>query len=415
MNPSQPTRASSTAASLQWPHWSGSELHAALLHGDPHQAPTPHLGRDELLAALFAQHLARHDRVDVDGVLELLPEGFGFLRFPGHDLAAGAADVFVSPSQVRGLNLKDGHRIRGPIRPPRGNERYFALLHIDLVHDVPPEVARSHLGFAALTPLLPTEPLPLATDDPLWRTVARLAPWCRGQRVLLRCPASWPRCAPLATLAQAIAAANADVRVHLGLFDQRPEDLAAAKAQLAGLAVLECVGTAFDAPAERHAATASLLLAQSQREVEAGAHVVLVVDALTTLARAGQLANEPSGRYLAPGLDAAAVQLGKRLFASARKAAEGGSLTVLAVLPHGGEHQVDAAIAREFAGRSHGDVVIDAALAAAGNEMPLDLAATRTRPEDDVASASERTAREALRAELLALAPGARAERLRRR
>jgi transcription termination factor Rho len=415
MIPSQPQRAPSAAASLQWPNWSGSELLAALQQGGPNQAPAPHLGRDELLAAMFALHLARNERVEVDGVFELLPEGFGFQRFPGHDLAAGAADVFVSPSQVRGLNLKDGHRIRGPIRPPRGNERYFALLHVDLVQDVPPEAARQHLGFAALTPLLPTQLLPLATDDLLWRATARLAPWCRGQRALLRCPDAWSRPASLATLARAIAAANADVRVHLGLFDQRPEELAAAKAQLAGLAVLDCVGTTFDAPPERHVATAALLLAQAQREVEAGAHVVLIVDALTTLARAGQLANEPSGRYLAPGLDAAAVQLGKRLFASARQAAEGGSLTVLAVLPHGGEHQVDAAIAREFAGRSHSDVVIDTALAAAGNEVPLDLAATRTRPEDDVASASERTAREALRAELLALAPDARGERLRRR
>lgn len=414
MNPSQPTRASSTAASLQWPHWSGSELHAALPQDGPN-ATTPHLGRDELLAAMFAHHLARGERIDVEGVLELLPEGFGFLRFPGHDLVAGAADVFVSPSQVRGLNLKDGHRVRGPIRPPRGNERYFALLHVDLVHDVPPEAARSHLGFAALTPLLPTEPLPLATDDPLWRTVAQLAPWCRGQRALLRCPTTWPRCAPLASLARALTAANADVRVHLGLFDQRPEELAAAKAQLSGLAAIECAGTTFDAPPERHVASAALLLAQSQREVEAGAHVVLLVDALTTLARAGQLASEPSGRYLAPGLDAVAVQLGKRLFASARKAAEGGSLTVLAVLPHGGEHQVDAAIAREFAGRSHSEVVIDPALAAAGATLPIDLAATRTRPEDDVATASERSAREALRRELMALAPDARSERLRRR
>lgn len=415
MIPSQPQRARSAAPSLQWPNWSGSELHAALQQADPNHAHAPHLGRDELLAALFALHLARNERVDVDGVFELLPEGFGFLRFPGHDLAAGAADVFVSPSQVRGLNLKDGHRVRGPIRPPRGNERYFALLHVDLVHDVPPEGARQHLGFAALTPLLPTQPLPLATDDLLWRTVAQLAPWCRGQRALLHGPADWPRSARLAKLALALAAANADVRVHLGLFDQRPQELAVVKAQLSGLAAIECVGTTFDAPPERHVAGASLLLAQSQREVEAGAHVVLIVDALTTLARAGQLATEPSGRYLAPGLDAAAVQLGKRLFASARQAAEGGSLTVLAVLPHGGEHQVDAAIAREFVGRSDSDVVVDPALAAARAELPLDVAATRTRPEDDVASASERSAREALRAELLALPPGARAERLRRR
>lgn len=415
MSPSHSQRAPSAAASLQWPAWSGSELHAALSPTPAGPLPAPHLGRDELLAALFAQHLARNERVDVDGVFELLPEGFGFLRFPGHDLAAGAADVFVSPSQVRGLNLKDGHRVRGPIRPPRGNERYFALLHVDLVNDAPPEAARQHLGFSALTPLLPTQPLPLATDDLLWRATARLAPWCRGQRMLLRCPDRWTRSGPLTALARALVAANADVRVRLGLFDQRPEELAAAKAQLAGIAVIECVGTTFDAPPERHVATASLLLAEAQREVEAGAHVVLLVDALTTLARAGQLANEPSGRYLAPGLDAAAVQLGKRLFASARQAAEGGSLTVLAVLPFGGEHQVDVAIAREFAGRSHSEVVVDAALVAAGAALPLDVAATRTRPEDDVATASERAAREALRAELLALAPDARGERLRHR
>lgn len=386
--------------------WSGAELRRQLAEAGA--APEPHLERDELLAAWFRLQLDGPERFDVEGVVELLPEGFGFLRFPGHDLVAGAADVYLSPSQVRGLNLQTGHRVHGAIRPPRGNERFFALLHVDTVDGSPPEAARQRPAFGALQPIVATVPLPLGGDAPLWRTAAALAPWCRGQRVLLRLPAGWPSAARFAELAGAILAANPDVRLRLGLFDQRPEALAVAKAACAELPGVECVGTTFDATAERHVATAELLLAAAQREVESGAAVVLLVDSLTALARQGQLAQSASGRYLAPGLDAVAVQFGKRLFASARATAEGGSLTVLASVLHDTGHQVDAAIAAEFTGRGNSELRIDTQLAADGVLVPLDLATTRTRPEDDVRSASERAAAQALRAALLATPPAQR-------
>lgn len=400
--PSPPRQSASTCCT----DWSGAELRRQLhLAG---AAPEPHLERDELLAAWFRHQLGGPERFDVDGVVELLPEGFGFLRFPGHDLVAGAADVYLSPSQVRGLNLQTGHRVRGAIRPPRGNERFFALLHVDTVDGTAPEAARLRPAFGALQPIVATVPLPLGGRNPLWRTAAALAPWCRGQRALLRLPASWPRAVAFAGLAEAILAANPDVRVRLGLFDQRPEDLAAAKAACAALPGVACVGTTFDATAERHVATAELLLAMVQREVESGAAVVLLVDSLTALARQGQLAQSASGRYLAPGLDAIAVQFGKRLFASARATTEGGSLTVLASVLHDTGHQVDAAIAAEFTGRGNSELRIDTGLAEEGVAVPLDLAAVRTRPEDDVRPANERAAAQALREALLAMPPAQR-------
>ena len=372
----------------------------------------PHLERDELLAALFAHELERGERLVVDGVVELLPEGFGFLRFPAHDFAAGAADIYLSPSQVRGLNLKNGHRVRGPIRGPKGNERFFALLHVDTVNGADPGQARTRLAFAARTPVVATRPLALPPSTPLLHAIGQLAPWCRGQRALLRLPSAWPRASTLAELAQALTAADARLSVRLGLFDQRPEDLAAVQAALAGQPGIEVVSTTFAAAAERHVAAAELLLAQVQREVEGGLDVVLLLDSLTALVRQSQLAQPASGRFLAPGLDAAAVQLGKRVFASARACAEGGSLTVLASVLDDRGNDVDARIAAEFAHRGNSEVVVDPELFRLGVALALDVEATRTRPEDDGRAPAQRAAGAALRSELLALPPAARAARL---
>lgn len=299
----------------------------------------PNLQRGELLQAVIAQRLDRGAAVVVAGALELLPEGFGFLRSPALDFAASPHDAFVGPNQVRALNLKPGQWLRGPLRPPRGAERFFALAHVDAANDAAPAHLAERLAFAARTPTSATAPLPVGADLALRA----------GERALALAEPGAPSGLWLAGRAAELAAAAPALRVRACLLDQRPEDLAAAK-NLAAAA--EVVGTTFDAPPERHVALAELALARCQREVEAGADVVLLFDSLTALAQAAQRAQPSSGRWACPGLDAQAVLPGKRLFAAARACAEGGSLTVLATLA-GGDGTVDAALRSEFAPRAN--------------------------------------------------------------
>jgi len=347
----------------------------------------PNLAADELRFAALRARLARGETVLTEGALDLMPEGFGFLRSPNDDFAPTAADPYVSVAQVRALNLKPGQWLRGPLRPPRGGEKFLALAHVDAANGAAP----ARLTFAARTPVLAHTPLALPTDEP-WRTLAALTPWRRGHRVQVVAADDAPRARWLADLARALATANPGSRVVVCLLDQTPEDLAAAKRALAGVA--ETVGTTFDAGAERHVALAELALARCQREVEAGHDVALLFDALPTLTLAMQHSIPSSGRWLAPGLDAQSSLPGKRLFAAARACAEGGSLTVIATTLASASEPLRAAIAAEFDGRSNSV----AAIAGDGRGgARLQPTGCRIRPEDDARSPAERAAAEALR------------------
>ncbi len=289
-----------------------AELQAALLAAGV--ATTPHLTRGELLAAWIAHRLAAGREVLAEGALELLPEGFGFVRSPRFGYEPGPHDPFVTPSQVRALNLKAGHWLAGPLRAPRGSERFFAMARIDRVNGAAPEQLARRVVFAARTPIVATRPLGFGAAEAALRVLARLAPWSLGQRVLVTAPPSWPRGAWLADVANALAAAAPALQPLVCLLDQRPEDLAAATAH--AHARCEVTGTTFDQPPERHAALAEIVLARAMRDVEAGRDAVLLVDSLTALAHAAQRSVSPSGRWLCPGLDAQAVLPGKRLFAA---------------------------------------------------------------------------------------------------
>jgi transcription termination factor Rho len=305
-------------------------------------APTPpNLSRGELLQAVLALRLARGEPVAVAGALDLMPEGFGFVRSPAFDFAASPHDAFVAPSQVQALNLKAGQWLAGPLRAPRGAERFFGLVRVDTANGAPPAQLGERLAFASRAPAAAQAPLggPHGAD------------WRRGQRVLLLAPPGAPTHRWFAAAASGLAAAAPPLRVRACLLDQRPEDLAAAKAAVGTAA--ELVGTTFDAPPERHVALAELALARCQREVEAGADVVLLVDGLTTLALAAQRALPSSGRWICPGLDVQAAQPGKRLFAAARACAEGGSLTVIARVDDSGGSAVEAAVRDDLALRAH--------------------------------------------------------------
>lgn len=401
--PDRPATLSPTTDFVRWP---AADLLAALLADGV--AIAPNLGRGELLAALQAHRLDQGHEVIAEGALELLPEGFGFVRSPHFDYEASPHDAFVSPSQVRALNLKMGHHVVGPMRPPRGNERYFSLAHVDRVNGVEPMQLAHRVLFAARTPLVATRPLRLPTDDLALRTLAVVAPWCRGQRVLVAAPATWPRSSWLTHLATALLGRDAELAVFVCLLDQRPEDLAAARAHGRDHLGLEVTGTTFDQPPERHVALAEMVLARAMREVEAGRDVVLLVDSLTALTTAAQRAHTASGRWLCPGLDVQAVVPGKRLFAAARACAEGGSLTVVATARTGSDATADAAVLAEFRHRGNSDVVVDPQLAAAGAAVPFDLQQTRTRPEDDDRDAATLQAVAMLRERVGKLAPGER-------
>jgi transcription termination factor Rho len=403
------THAEHTANTADPARSSAAELLAAL-HDEGAAAP-PNLSRGELLAALQQHRLAHGREVLVAGAFELLPEGFGFLRSPHFDYEASPHDAFLSPSLVRSLNLKSGHYVTGPVRAPRGNERFFSLARIDRVNGSDPTLLASRIAFAARTPIVGTRNLALPAEAP-WRALATLAPWCRGQRVLVQAPAGWPRAPWLADLALALRRANADARAFVCLLDQRPEDLAAAKLRTTTDTLCEVAGSTFDQPPERHANLAELVLARAQREVEAGHDVVLLLDSLTALTHAAQRAHAPSGRWLCPGLDAQAVLPGKRVFAAARACAEGGSLTVIAVALAAGDSAVDAAVLAESAHRGNSDVAIDPELAAAEAPAPFDAQRTRTRPEDDDRDAAARAAARSLRERLAAAAPEDRARLL---
>ncbi|MGE3175603.1 MAG: transcription termination factor Rho [Planctomycetota bacterium] len=371
----------------------------------------PDASRRDLLFALHAARCARAGLGYGGGVLEVLPEGFGFLRDPAHGFAAGPDDVYVSASQIWRLRLRSGHAIHGPVRAPRRTESYLALLRVEGVDDGPVEALRARVPFDQRVPVLPTRRLPLehpgAPRDA--RCVDLLAPWGRGQRVLLLAPPRSGRMQLLAQLAAAAAAANPDLSVHVCLVDARPEDVTAT-ARAAG-ATSELVATTFDQPPARHLAVVDLALQRCQRLCEAGRDVLLLLDSLTTLSRASQRELPPGGRLLVPGLEPQALLRGKKVFAAARNLEGGGSLTVIATAGTG-TGAIDDAIAAEFRGKGNAELVLDRDLAALHAPVPIDVAATGTRREDLLLPPTQRRGLARLRAELLQLEPAARADRL---
>lgn len=327
----------------------------------------PHLEHGELVGALVAHLADAGEAVVADGELSMMHEGFGFVRLAAADYAETASDAYVSQKQIRALNLQHGHRVRGRVRAPRGAERSLSLQHVDAVQGVAVEKIGDVAPFSSRRAVVATRPLLLGDGD-AFAPLARQAPWRLGHRVLVHAGPEFARAAWLRDLALAVAAANPELAVTLCLLDQRPEDLAAARAAGAD-AELTVVGTRFADEPKRHCEVAELALQAALRRVERGDDLVLVVDSLSALARAHARSQPPSGAWIQPGLDARAVLGPKRLFASARQLDGGGSLTVLATVQEG-PTDLDQAIAREFAPGSNSDV------------WPEDPARSRTRPED---------------------------------
>ncbi len=380
--------ARSTAELIVLAQREGALLPASLEHG-------------ELVRAIVERRFAAGASGRVAGVLEVLPDGFGFVRSLRCDLAPQPYDAFVSPVQIRHLNLRTGHRLAGPLRPPRDGERFFSLQHVDQVNDGAERQLAARVPFAAQSPVLPTRRLHLdAGEDVELRAIELLAPWAHGQRALVTLPAAADGSALLARLAAAMRRRDADLRLFVVLVDQRPEALAQARHTLAGDARLTVLGTTFDEPPARHVALADLALAMAQREVEASAQVVLLFGDLVHLARASNLAQAPSGRLLCAGLDAGAVLGGKRLFAAARACEAGGSLTVIAT-GNVGDGVVDRAVQEQFQHRGNSEVTFTVDVPP--DTTTLDVARTFTRSDDLLLPRPLAAAWQRLRRELLQL------------
>ncbi len=349
------------------------------------------LTRQELIFQILRHKVTAQGLGWGEGTLDILPDGFGFLRSRRYAYQAGPDDIYVSPSQIRRLNLKQGHEVAGPVRPPKEGEKYFALLHVEAVEGAPVDGLRGRIAFEDLTPVLPTERL--ALEHPGCgldiRLVDLLAPMGRGQRTLVLSPPHSSRNRLLIHLAKAILDSNDDVYVILLLLDERPEEVTEASRQTGPEHRREVVASTFDQPSARHVALAEMVVQRARRMVESGKHVALLVDSLTSLVRAHNIEQPSSGKILAAGLDAGALLEPKKLFGAARAVEEGGSLTVIAIASTDTGSRIDGVIADEFRGKGNCELVLDEHLAGLHVYPALDVFATGTRREDNLLPASD--------------------------
>lgn len=327
------------------------------------------LSKSELIFKILKERIRQNGLMYGEGVLEILPDGFGFLRAPEYSYLPGPDDVYVSPSQIRRFNLRNGDALTGQVRAPKENERYFALIKVETINGQDPERARERILFESLTAVTPSEPLPVGgPGHPAGDALDAAVPLARGQRVLLAGPARSGKTTLLETIARGVVRNHPDVLVILALVAARPEDVTALEASLTA----EVVSTTFDEPDTRHVQVAELAMERARRLVEHGRHVVLLVDTVNALVRASQATVPLSGRSLSGGLDLAALQKARRLFGSARAIAGGGSLTVVAAVEAEPDRPVDGAVLDELRGLENAAIWLDGEAARDGRHPAID-------------------------------------------
>lgn len=292
-----------------------------------------------------------------EGVLEILPDGFGFLRSPNYNYLPSAEDIYVSPAQIRRFDLKKGDTLSGTIRPPKEKEKYFALLKVDNINDNPPEKAKERILFENLTPLYPNKRLVMETDkDNLSTRVLDLAaPIGKGQRALIVAPPRTGKTVLLQNIAHAISINNPEVTLIVLLIDERPEEVTDMQRHVKG----EVVSSTFDEPPERHVQIAEMVIEKARRLVEYGHDVVILLDSITRLARAYNTVQPHSGKILTGGIDASALHKPKRFFGAARNIEQGGSLTIIATALVETGSRMDEVIFEEFKGTGNMELVLD--------------------------------------------------------
>ncbi|RJQ49342.1 MAG: transcription termination factor Rho [Gammaproteobacteria bacterium] len=316
--------------------------------------------KQDVIFAILKAHAQKGEDISGDGVLEILQDGYGFLRSGDSSYLAGPDDIYVSPSQVRRFNLRTGDTVSGKIRPPKEGERYFALLKVDQINYEAPENSRNKVLFENLTPLFANERLTLeigngSTEDLTARVIDLIAPIGKGQRGLIVSPPKAGKTMMLQNIAHSIAAKHPECYLIVLLIDERPEEVTEMQRSVKG----EVVSSTFDEPANRHVQVAEMVIEKAKRLVEHKRDVVILLDSITRLARAYNTVVPASGKVLTGGVDANALQRPKRFFGAARNIEEGGSLTILATALVETGSKMDDVIYEEFKGTGNMEVHLD--------------------------------------------------------
>lgn len=340
------------------------------------------LRKQELIFALLQSQAAKNGSIYGEGVLECLPDGFGFLRAPDYNYLPGPDDVYVSPSQIRRFGLRTGDSVSGTIRPPKESERYFALLKVEKINGEAPEVARDKILFDNLTPLYPTAKFDLELeDDPKsysTRIVDLLVPIGKGQRCLIVSPPRAGKTMLLQDLANSISTNQPETVLIVLLIDERPEEVTDMQRTVKG----EVVSSTFDEPATRHVQVAEMVIEKAKRLVEHKKDVVIMLDSITRLARAYNLATPASGRILSGGVDSTALYPPKRFFGAARNIEFGGSLTILATALVDTGSKMDEVIFEEFKGTGNMELRLERKYADRRIFPAIDVIQSGTRKEE---------------------------------
>ncbi|MGD8476144.1 MAG: transcription termination factor Rho [Burkholderiales bacterium] len=341
------------------------------------------LRKQDLIFALLKNRAKKGDSIFGSGTLEVLPDGFGFLRSPDTSYLAGPDDIYVSPSQIRRFNLHTGDSVEGEIRTPKDGERYFALVKVDKVNDEPPENAKQKILFENLTPLFPTEPLTMERDiksdeNLTGRIIDIIAPIGKGQRGLLVASPKSGKTVMLQHIAHSIAANFPEVYLIVLLIDERPEEVTEMQRSVRG----EVVSSTFDEPATRHVQVAEMVMEKAKRLVEHRKDVVILLDSITRLARAYNTVVPASGKVLTGGVDANALQRPKRFFGAARNIEEGGSLTIIATALIDTGSRMDDVIYEEFKGTGNMEIHLDRRMAEKRIYPSINVNRSGTRREE---------------------------------
>jgi transcription termination factor Rho len=341
---------------------------------------TAGLRKQELIFKILQTQAEKSGLIFSEGVLECLPDGFGFLRAPEYNYLPGPDDVYVSPSQIRRFDLRTGDTISGQIRPPKEGERYFALIKVDAINYEAPEETRNKIFFDNLTPLYPQERLKLETtrDNYSGRVMDMLVPIGKGQRGLIVAPPRTGKTMLLQSIANSITTNHPEVNLIVLLIDERPEEVTDMQRSVKG----EVISSTFDEPAARHVQVAEMVIEKAKRLVEHKRDVVILLDSITRLARAYNTVVPPSGKVLSGGVDSNALQRPKRFFGAARNIEEGGSLTIIATALIDTGSRMDDVIFEEFKGTGNMEVHLDRKLVDKRVFPAIDINKSGTRKDE---------------------------------
>ncbi|MGD8448702.1 MAG: transcription termination factor Rho [Desulfobacterales bacterium] len=336
--------------------------------------------KQDLIFALLQAEIEKTGLIFGEGTLEILPDGFGFLRAPNYNYLPGPDDIYVSPSQIRRFNLRTGDTVSGQIRQPKETERYFALLKVEAVNYEDPEVSREKILFDNLTPLYPDSKILLECDSDNYsmRIMDLLTPTGFGQRGLIVSPPRSGKTMLLQSIANSISKNHKDIVLFVLLIDERPEEVTDMERSVDG----EVISSTFDEPAERHVQVAEMVIEKSKRLVEHKKDVVILLDSITRLARAYNSVIPPSGKILSGGVDSNALQRPKRFFGAARNIEEGGSLTIIATALVDTGSRMDEVIFEEFKGTGNMEIQLDRRLADKRVFPAIDIKKSGTRKEE---------------------------------